>query len=175
MIKHLTVKECNTCGAEKDIREFSLRSNRAGKKNFRCRDCQAEYYRKYYKRNVTRISEQKIGYRRENKEKVAAGKKEYSRKYRFRLALERIAKYSIKEGYAPCIAKEEDIREAFTGFCYSCGVPEAELTKNLCIDHSHETGKFRGWLCGQCNVALGLLRDSTETILLLAEYAKKHS
>lgn len=33
------------------------------------------------------------------------------------------------------------------------------------IDHDHTTGKFRGWLCHRCNIALGGFNDS---ILLLS-------
>jgi hypothetical protein len=29
----------------------------------------------------------------------------------------------------------------------------------LCCDHDHKTEQFRGWLCHDCNRALGLLRD----------------
>lgn len=35
-----------------------------------------------------------------------------------------------------------------------------QLTKSLAVDHNHKTGKVRGLLCGNCNLALGLLEDN---------------
>lgn len=40
----------------------------------------------------------------------------------------------------------------------------------IVLDHCHLTGKFRGWLCANCNFALGLARDSPETLRKLADY-----
>jgi hypothetical protein len=40
--------------------------------------------------------------------------------------------------------------ERRTGPCEICG-----KVKKLYVDHSHLTGKFRGWLCHRCNQALG--------------------
>ena len=39
-----------------------------------------------------------------------------------------------------------------------------------CMDHDHITNKFRGWLCHQCNRALGGMNDSTERLKLAIEY-----
>jgi hypothetical protein len=44
----------------------------------------------------------------------------------------------------------------------------------LCCDHSHATGKFRGWLCRQCNSAIGLVKDNPLVLRRLAEYVDQH-
>lgn len=36
--------------------------------------------------------------------------------------------------------------------------------RRLSIDHCHETGQIRGLLCGKCNMAIGLLKHSIETL-----------
>lgn len=46
--------------------------------------------------------------------------------------------------------------------------------RKIFFDHDHETGKFRGWICDRCNCALGLAKDSSERLLLLAKYLKKY-
>lgn len=37
-------------------------------------------------------------------------------------------------------------------------------------DHCHKTEIFRGWLCRNCNMALGLLHDDPVILRLLADY-----
>lgn len=53
--------------------------------------------------------------------------------------------------------------------CLACG-----SQKQLHIDHDHATGRIRGILCGNCNRALGLLRDDAIRISQLLEYAKAY-
>ncbi len=63
-----------------------------------------------------------------------------------------------KHGYAACTATIEELASSWTGRCFVCNkseVPEAARGKGLCMDHCHETGKFRGWLCHECNTTLG--------------------
>lgn len=43
----------------------------------------------------------------------------------------------------------------------------------ICLDHDHITDKFRGWICNRCNVALGMVKDNSETLIALSEYLKK--
>jgi len=43
-----------------------------------------------------------------------------------------------------------------------------------CCDHDHNTGKFRGWLCHNCNRAIGTMKDSVERLLSAVEYLEKN-
>jgi hypothetical protein len=54
-------------------------------------------------------------------------------------------------------------------YCEICGRAPHE-GKSLCIDHCHKTGKFRGWLCHACNLALGNLGDSVENLQSAIKY-----
>lgn len=42
------------------------------------------------------------------------------------------------------------------------------------VDHCHETGKVRGVLCGDCNKALGMFKDSIERIQKAYNYLLKN-
>ena len=41
------------------------------------------------------------------------------------------------------------------------------------LDHDHETGKFRGWLCTSCNLGLGKLGDSISSVKKALKYLEK--
>lgn len=41
------------------------------------------------------------------------------------------------------------------------------------IDHDHQTGKFRGLLCGNCNKGIGLLRDNKSILQRAIDYLKR--
>jgi hypothetical protein len=52
--------------------------------------------------------------------------------------------------------------------CECCG--KAPHKKSLNVDHDHQTGKFRGWLCSACNRGLGMLGDNLDAIERMREY-----
>tara|TARA_R110000868_G_scaffold95337_2_gene262331 strand:- start:1494 stop:1922 length:429 start_codon:yes stop_codon:yes gene_type:complete len=43
-----------------------------------------------------------------------------------------------------------------------------------CLDHNHDTGKARGWLCNKCNSALGFLNDSVHYLKRALQYLEKY-
>lgn len=44
----------------------------------------------------------------------------------------------------------------------------------ICVDHCHQTGKIRGWLCDDCNVALGRVDDRIDILKNLIKYLTKN-
>jgi hypothetical protein len=43
----------------------------------------------------------------------------------------------------------------------------------IVLDHCHDTGGFRGWLCDPCNVVLGMVKDRPEILRDLADYLER--
>lgn len=43
----------------------------------------------------------------------------------------------------------------------------------ITLDHDHRTGKFRGWLCSNCNTALGLAQDDPKILQALIKYLQQ--
>jgi hypothetical protein len=56
--------------------------------------------------------------------------------------------------------------------CDICHRDESE-TGTLHIDHCHATNALRGLLCKDCNRAIGMFRDSPETLEQAAAYLRK--
>lgn len=57
--------------------------------------------------------------------------------------------------------------------CECCGGPPTTRYKVIALDHDHQTGKFRGWLCHKCNTAIGLLGDNFEGVMRALTYLAK--
>ena len=65
--------------------------------------------------------------------------------------------------------------------CECCDKPTLKKSKNrkpatlaLVLDHDHKTGKFRGWICHDCNSALGRAGDDLKGVENLIRYLQKH-
>lgn len=79
----------------------------------------------------------------------------------------RFRKYGItKEHFDAMLAAQGNKREG-------CGAA-IDGSGRTSIDHDHNTGKVRGLLCHPCNMALGIVKESVETLLRLGVYLEKH-
>jgi len=48
-----------------------------------------------------------------------------------------------------------------TSHCECCGQTDTQIM----IDHNHETGHFRGFVCKSCNRNLGIIGDTFESVM----------
>ena len=60
-----------------------------------------------------------------------------------------------------------------------CGKPENKTgcrgTKNLSVDHNHETGKIRGLLCYKCNLGIGNFLENGKLLTKAINYLKERN
>jgi len=158
--------------------------------------------RKVYREvNREKILESKKSYREYNKEEVAARKKEYrrlnkekvaeaSKKYRlsnpekvkawekeWRAIPTNVVKSragQIKSRYGISMEDLSNMLDEQKGCCKVCGdsliYPDSKVGYR--IDHCHTTGKVRGLLCHNCNIALGHLKDNIDTLERMIDYLK---
>lgn len=115
-------------------------------------------------------------------EKWAERRREYVRRYKEKHP-DRTAAYdhkrNLRRKYGITPEHYADLLEAQGGKCAGC--LSEPTNKRFAVDHDHSCcpgqktcGQcIRGLLCGNCNTALGLLRESEETIARLLDYIKK--
>ena len=86
---------------------------------------------------------------------------------------------NLMSGYRMSLEEWQERYELQGGRCYVCG--ELPGLKGLMVDHDHECcpgarscGKcVRALICGNCNVALGMARDSVDRLRRLADYVEE--
>ena len=148
-----------------------------------CRQCSRKERREWYQRNRARELNKAKAYREkpESKEKRLRRDQDKLRNldYRIRLSITNTRMHSKENGGSPCTTDFKTIRAAFTGFCDICGISEKNSKHRLRLDHCHESGSFRGWLCFHCNTMLGMARDSLavlgQAVIYLEKCASKSS
>lgn len=118
------------------------------------------------KKEAHRIRNKK--YRDAHREELRVYHREYARKWR----LENPEKWekNWRSHYRKSLAEKTFKLETLAGRPKSATCEVCGSTKKISYDHDHATGKFRGWLCGACNSALGMVQDRTEVLYKLIAY-----
>lgn len=76
--------------------------------------------------------------------------------------------YSLRTTYGITL---EEYQHIFTAQGNCCAVCQ-NTSRRMHVDHDHTTGRIRGILCHNCNIALGLLQDNEHTLTNLAAYLR---
>jgi len=119
------------------------------------------YLKGYHKKNGDKIRARSRAYYAANKKKVG----EYQKTYKARHP--EGAKGYYRDKVVPRLYKPT---RKCPPNCEACGVPFASTKKGSQCDHDHATNLFRGWLCTNCNVALGYAKDSRVILQKLIDY-----
>lgn len=84
---------------------------------------------------------------------------------------------SIKRAYLYGISKEEyeELKTSQHESCKICNTHFSDTPRGLLVDHDHITGKVRGLLCHNCNTALGLFKDSINSLEGAINYLKEYN
>lgn len=170
------MKVCTKCGEEKDETEFRPRHGQ-------CRPCEAEA-------NGARRAKYVVGFQAGTRQ-VATEKTCPTCKHALPASsffLSRTGSDGLSSNCSSCClwnsrerlgrTKDEllQILAEQDGLCAGCRKVEinpnygAPMATRGCVDHCHTTGIVRGWLCDDCNVALGRVSDSVTTLTNLADY-----
>ena len=137
-------KFCNGCKTVKPITEFNNRKDRGS----------SDRYGKVPRcRDCTTKQAKDWYYRDPEKTKLLARATQYRRRHKGRISKEEAVSLAVRN----------------VGYCDLCcdyGI--------IFIDHNHETGARRGFLCSRCNFALGGFQDSAELLQKAAAYILRY-
>lgn len=121
-----------------------------------CKQCHAEYNRGRYKADKQSILESNRAWANSQRGRCAR-------------ALHNTKVAAKSRGYKPCPATVEEVEAALESQGHCCAIcgfsAKRQGNRNLSLDHCHETGKFRGWLCWVCNSYLSRI-DEQPTALV---------
>lgn len=168
------MKTCTRCNISKSVDEFSPRQ---GGYASRCRACCLAVYHERYeptpgsqRRKSDWETRTKVCSKCEVRKSFddyskRAGRKDYQSYCKACDAIyQRTKRLGItNDEFLAIMAQQADA-------CGACGDLLRMGTGQYAVDHCHKTGRVRGVLCGNCNLALGHLKDDPRRILALVEY-----
>lgn len=161
------MKLCNRCNSVKSFLEFDKDKSRKDGLYPVCKICSGEAKRKS---NLKLKNENPELYKRKRLQYVL----NYKSNHPDRIKLSRL-KQDLKKKYGITLNQYEKMLKLHNHKCAICGNIETSLTSNrLSIDHDHKTGKVRGLLCRNCNVALGLFKESIKNLENAILYLNNH-
>ena len=76
----------------------------------------------------------------------------------------------VLKKYGKTLNEIEELKAAQFYRCSICG-----KRCRLVVDHDHATGKFRGLLCADCNMGIGLFKDCIQFLDMAQSYLEKHN
>ena len=148
---------CSECGA--DITHLhGLAATCEGEcRRIRDRRTRAKNEIRRYHQNRDKMLERERARRENNRERYRERGREWYHANRDRARrINRRARYGVETPLDP------------PTICEVCGDEGV-----MCLDHDHKTGKFRGWLCGCCNRALGQAKDDPDRLRKLILYLER--
>lgn len=81
---------------------------------------------------------------------------------------------AYKKKFGISLDEYEEKLEAQNYCCAICGEHESSFKLRFAVDHDHKTGKVRDLLCGQCNVAVGMVKENTDILTSMISYLMQH-
>ena len=155
---------CRGCNKKLPISAFRIRIRASKKPRSRCKKCEAAATREYNAQLSPERTEEIVRQKRQ-------WEKDNPEKHRLQILRHRIRILGLTAETDRIVRAVET-----TTSCIICGrtPKEAGTMKGLHIDHCHRSKKFRGLICGKCNVGLGHFDDDPDHLRAAADYVTRH-
>jgi hypothetical protein len=162
----MTEFPCNKCLETKPADEFYYRRTEPFERIKICKECSRMAARPIASARYERHKE------RLNAESTEA-RKHWTPEQRAR-ANEQVRRRKLVADFGITHQEYDELLAFQQSVCAICKRPEQRMfrgkLRRLSVDHDHATGKIRGLLCSECNLALGLLGDDVEVFRAAIEY-----
>lgn len=157
---------CTKCGEEKPLSAFPRRGKDPVSKPRlnSCKMCRAAYMVAW-----KNASPERMQYDRDRAKLWQQNNPRYPKKTKLRLA------------YGMTLEDYDTLLASQNGVCAICECVDRDIVKktgkrrDLAVDHNHETNAVRALLCGDCNRALGLVKEDPNTLVRMISYLARHS
>ena len=194
-------KVCTQCNQCKPCDQFNKRKAKSDGLQSECRDCHNERCRRYRDerpeevkkaqkkyRNSDRGRSQNVKngrrYRSENREKVneRARRRRVENYDRIRerekkseaARKEKVRDKQLQDLYGITTEEYVFLLKQQDNKCACCGVSQDE-SSSFNVDHDHSTMEVRGLLCRKCNMGIGLLGDTANSVMAAVLYLQNHT
>lgn len=149
------VKWCAACKQNKPLSEFGKSSRTVHGYWTYCKACAYKHHSKWRKKNLTRAAVHARQWRRNNPD--------------------RAKDHDLKRNMGLPLGTYATMLQAQNGCCAICGCDKPKGKGRFHVDHCHDTGKIRGLLCSNCNLAIGHFRHSLATLVSAINYLSRTS
>lgn len=135
--------------------------------------------REYREKNPEKLKAIKAAWRRNNPEKVKKHRANYYEKHKEKVRAyasswvkknpRKLLRAQLRRQYGLPLEEYDSMVLSQEGRCKICNSQMTRL-REPCVDHDHVTGKVRGLLCLNCNVAIGLFLEDGHILLRAMAY-----
>jgi len=169
-----TIRNCKKHGdlTKHQVTQMVYNYRGVKKPYFRCNACrlegrEREKLTRYWERDNYKAKRKSYRDSPENKERLRAAAIIHNKRgnpKRYGITLEIYNKMLMKQDNVCAICKKSETRKHHI----------TNKTRELSIDHDHKTGKVRGLLCCLCNMIIGNIDESIDTLKNMIKYLKKY-
>jgi len=163
-------KTCSKCKEEKPLDQFWKQTqnyNQSGVTS-RCKACLIIANRARYHRDKDKIKVRQKDYRQRNKAAISARSKKWRTENQDKLLSAR-----LKYHYGLSLVDYNQMLVEQNNRCFCCPKEYNGFKDPLHVDHCHTSGKVRRLLCKHCNMVLGAVKESKETLQNLIKYLER--
>ena len=184
----MELKRCTRCKEDKESTTANFAPVKSRSRGLRkragkllasyCRPCMVKYQKAHYANNKVKWETAYAARSEEQKEATRVRVAAYARKFPEKV------RAAVKRCYNPSkkFARELRVRYGLTVEQYNelraqqgeaCAICRVKPNARLVVDHCHKTGRVRGLLCGECNLALGKFRDDPAVVEAALHYLQQ--